>query len=299
MSRLASCIPLLFPFLLSPSCGGAGPTSTSTGTAAKPGDPAAPIVTDDPAAPGGGSDSDHLCRRPIEKPAQVFDRIEAVRALGDEERARECGLTLVEHLSQWRVAPVDLLGPIVERAAADEEAFVAWVEARATTHPIAVANVVAMGVVRGWKIGGDPSVVTLRAEHWRGVLGGEVGGEISAVLDRAASLRPLLARVTEIHRLRCLLEINPLGFAVECVPIHPSGRPIILSWRTATRDGLLESLELTDCKSRSCKKLEKTASKLMEEYRAVLGEAEKLGVDVYLEQLKVWLQLPPFKSISA
>jgi hypothetical protein len=299
MPWLASRFPWLVLIWISVACGGTGPTATATGTASRPGDPATPTATADPAAPGGGSDPDHLCRRPIEKPAQVFDRVEAVRALGEEERARECGLTLVEHLSRWRVAPVDLLGPIVERAAEDEEALVAWVKARAASHPIAVANVVAMDVVRGWRVGDDPSVVTLRAEHWRGVLGGEVAGELAAVLDGAAKLRPLLARVTEIHRLRCLLEINPLGFAVQCVPIHPSGRPIVLSWRTATRDGLLESLELTDCKSRSCKKLTKTAKKLMDEYRAVVSEVERLGVDVYQEQLKVWLELPPFKSISA
>lgn len=299
MPGYASRSVVLLLISISVSCGGAGPAMTSNGAGSEPGDPAAPTVITDPAAPKGGSDPDHLCRRPIDKPAQVFDRIEAVRALGEQERSRECGLKLVEHLSQWRVAPVDLLGPIVERAAADEEALAAWVRARAASHPIAVANVVAMDVVRGWKIGADPSVVTLRAEHWRGVLGEDLPDDVRAVLDGAAELRPLLARVTEIHRLRCLLEINPLGFAVECVPIHPSGRPIVLSWRTATRDGLLESLELTECKSRSCKKLKKTAAKMMDEYRAVVEQTERLGVDVFREQLNVWLQLPPFKSISA
>ena len=299
MAWLVFRLLLLALSLTTLSCGAAAPATSSTTAPADTGDAAAPALAVDPAAPEGGADDGHLCRRPIEKPAHVFERIEAVRALGEEERARECGLGLVEQLAQWRVAPVDLLGPIVDRAAADKDALVAWVRARATSNPIAVANVVAMDVVRGWKIGEDPSMLSARADHWRGLLGADPPDDVKAVLDGAATLLPLLERVTEIHRLRCLLEINPLGFAVQCVPIHPSGRPIVLSWRAGTRDGLLESLELTSCKSRSCKKLKKTAAKLMDEHRAVLQEIEQLEVDVYREQLKIWLLLPPFKSISA
>jgi len=291
-------LPLVLALAL-PACGGGARPAVSTQATAAPGDPTAPEMSGDPAAPQAGRDDGHLCRRPIEKPAQVFDRIEAVRALGEEERARECGLVLVEHLARWRVAPVDLLGPIVERAAADEGALVAWVKSRAASNPVAAANVVATDVVRGWRIGDDGTAVTTQTDRWRERLGADVPADIGVVLDGAAALPPLLARVNEIHRLRCLLEINPLGFAVECVPIHPSGRPIVLSWRTATRDGLLEALEVTECKGPSCKKIRKTAAALIDEYRAVTREVEELAVDVYREQLKVWLQLPPFRSISA
>jgi hypothetical protein len=197
------------------------------------------------------------------------------------------------------VAPVDLLGPIVERAAADEERFLAWVRQRAADNPEAAASAVAMDVVRVWQVGGDPAAVTARAAHWRNALGADVPEPVAAVLDGVAALPPLLERVNELHRLRCLLEINPLGFAVQCVPIHPSGRPIVLSWKTATRDGLIESLEVTECKGPSCKKIKKTAARLMEQYRTLVADIEELGNEVFREQLKAWLELPPFKSISA
>jgi hypothetical protein len=299
MLKISASLSPLFLSLALAACGGQAPAPGKS--AARPSAGAAPTggAAADPAAPAGAADDDHPCRRPIERPAEVWDRIETVRALGEEERTRECGLGLVEILARWRVAPVDLLGPVVERAAADEERFAAWVRQRAADNPEAVASAVAMDVVRVWQIGADPAAVTDRAAHWRSALEGNVPQPVAAVLDGAAALPPLLERVNELHRLRCLLEINPLGFAIQCVPIHPSGRPIVLSWKTAIRDGLIESLEVTECKGRSCKKIRKTAAKLMEHYRALVADIEKLDNEVFREQLKVWLELPPFKSISA
>jgi hypothetical protein len=305
MQWLAAASLTLATLLLICSCGSA-PTPAAAGDPSAPG----PAVAGQPSGgpePGagsgaGGGDDGHVCRRSIDRPSEVWDRIEAVRALPEPEREAECTLRLVEILARWRVAPIDLVEPIVARAASDRAALVAWVRQRESSNSAAAAHVVAMDVVRGWKIGGDPASTIGRAEEWRRALsaGGKApSAAVTKVLDAAGELPGLLERVTEIHRLRCLLEINPLGFAVKCVPIHPSGRPIALSWRTTTRDGLVEELEVTACKGPSCKKIRKTAAKLLKQLKALLAEVEQLESEVYRDQIKIWLVLPPFKSISA
>lgn len=264
----------------------------AAGTTGSPADPAAdPAPTEET---GPGARRTHLCQRPLEGSGEVWPRIEALRVLPRDELEQQCGLALVESMSRWRGLPVDLLGPIVAHAAQDRDALVAWVK---SAQPRAAAQVVALDVATRWEIGGDPAAVATGIDGWTAALGEGAAPEIAVALAEAGKLAPLLERITEIHKLRCLLEVNALGFAVECKPIHKQGVPITLSWRTATRDGLIEQLELKECKGKSCKKLKQTAAKLLKQYLALVAEIDKeLKVEVYQEQLKAWLVLPPFRS---
>lgn len=238
----------------------------------------------------------HICEKPLEAPEEVWPRIEAVRLIPAVELTERCGLDFVELVSRWRGLPVDLLDPIVSAEAANGEALLAWVAEKAPDNPTAAASVVAMDVVSAWEIGEDPGVLDAKAEGWSGVSGSSE--EIAAALQEIAELKPILKEVSSIHEMRCMLQVNPLGFAVDCKPIHPQGKEIDLSWKTATRDGLLEDLELTECKGRSCKKLKKTAARLKKSYLALVKRVDELKTEVYREQIKAWLVLPPFKSQS-
>jgi hypothetical protein len=243
-----------------------------------------------PAAP-------HLCAAPIEAASDVWARIEAVRALPEGERAAGCGLPFVELLAAWRSVPVDLLAPIAARAAADPAALDAWVADAAKRAPKAAADVVAMDVVAGFAVGGDPRAIEARRARWEGAAA--ANADVAAALAEAKLLPKLLAEVNAVHELRCLLEVNALGFAVKCTPIHPATTPIALNWVSATRDGVLERLELASCAGKSCAKLKTTAGKLFKNYRALVGQIEKLATPVYREQLLKLIVLPPFTSRSA
>jgi len=238
----------------------------------------------------------HICEKPLEAPGEVWPRIEAVRLIPAGELTERCGLDFVELVSRWRGLPVDLLAPIVAAAGSDREALTTWVEAKAPDCPTGAVSVVAMDVMSSWKIGEDPAILDERAASWSELSGSSE--EIAAALQEIAELKPILKEVNSIHEMRCMLQVNPLGFAVDCKPIHPQGKEIDLSWKTATRDGLLEDLELTECKGRSCKKLKKTAARLKKSYLPLVQRVDELKTEVYREQIKAWLVLPPFKSQS-
>lgn len=236
----------------------------------------------------------HICKRPIDAPADVWPRIEAIRALDEQEFQEKCDLSLVDVFSKWRCISVDLLGPMVTRASADGDEIVDWVKERIESDPTGAACVVAMDVIGSFKLGADPEVVAQRAKTWEQVA--SKSEEIAAVLEPVESLGAMLKEINEIHKLRCMLEVNVLGFAVKCKPIHPQGTSIDLSWETATRDGLIEDVKLTSCKGKTCKKLKTTAKKLKTKYLGLVKKIEKVQVEIYREQMKAWLVLPPFKS---
>jgi len=241
----------------------------------------------------------HVCEAAIDASEEVWPRIEAIRALPAEERAARCGLQLVTTLTAWRSVPVDILAPIVDRAAEDAAALDSWVASAATSAPKAAADVVAMDVVAQFAVGGDAKAVEARGARWSGGPAAAVP-EVAAALEEAKLLPKLLAELNAVHELRCLLEVNALGYAMKCKPIHPATTPIALDWTTATRDGVLESLELTSCKgSKSCPKLKKTAEKLVKRYRALVEEVGKLKASVYRERIFELIVLPPFKGRSA
>jgi hypothetical protein len=240
----------------------------------------------------------HVCEASVGAPDEVWPRIEAIRALPAEERAAKCGLNVVPILAAWRSIPVDILAPIVERTAADPTALDAWVEGAAPNAPKAAADVVAMDVVGRFAVGGDSKAVEARRAHWSGVPAASVP-EVAAVLDEAKLLSKLLGEVNAVHELRCLLEVNALGFAMKCTPIHPATTPISLNWTSAVRDGVLEKLELTSCTGKSCAKLRKTAEKLVTRYRALVEEVGKLKTSVYRARLFALMELPPFEGRSA
>lgn len=255
--------------------------------------PHTPKAVDEPkplAAAGG-----HPCESPIENPNQVWDRIQTVRSLPENERMSKCGLDFVEIVAPWRTVPVDLLEPIIENL--DDDDLVEWVKTRADKNDKAAAQVVAMDVIQGWSPGTDPSVIEENAERWRkaGVCSGPYS-HLGNVFKEVSVLPELLARVTQVHYLRCLLEVNPLGFAVNCRPIHKQGVQVEVTWTTRTRDGLLEGLELKACKGPICKKLEKAACELQGEYRDLLSRVESLKVPVFREEIERWMVLPPFSD---
>ena len=279
-------------------CGGAQPEPTPPDGVSGATD-IAPVPRDaGPETPAGEAEpAGHVCEAPVGAPADVWPRLEAIRALPEEERAERCGLYLVEQFVAWRSLPVDLLAPIVERAAADPAALDAWVDATAKRAPKAAADVVAMDVIGRFAVGGDPKAIEQRRAYWGG---GPAAGvpEIAAVLEEAKALPKLLAEVNAVHELRCLIEVNALGFAVKCKPIHPSTTPITLNWISAVRDGVLEKLELKDCVGKSCPKLEKAAEKLSTRYSALVDEIRKLKGPVYRERLFELVILAPFSSRS-
>jgi hypothetical protein len=267
-------------------------TSGATDLAPAPKPDAGPAMEAEAAAPT------HVCAAPIAAPGEVWPRIEAIRALPAEEREERCGLEAVAALTAWRSVPVDLLAPIVAKAAADPAALDAWVADAAQSAPKAAADVVAMDVIAAIAVGGDARAAEARLAHWSGTAAA-AAPEIATALEEAKLLPKLLAEVNAVHELRCLLEVNALGFAVKCTPIHPATTPISLNWTTAARDGLLERLELSTCEGKSCPKLRKTAEKLVVRYRALVEAVKKLGSPVYKERLFRLMELPPFKGRSA
>ncbi len=250
----------------------------------------------DPTTGAANPTTVHVCKKPIDAPGDVWPRIEAIRVLDEQEFQEKCDLSLVDVFSKWRCVPTDLLGPMVVRAAADGDGLVDWVKERVESDPTGAACVVAMDVIGSFKVGADPQVVAQRAKTWEQVA--QNSQEIAAVLEPVESLSAMLKEINEIHKFRCMLEVNVLGFAVKCKPIHPQGRSIDLSWETATRDGLIEDIQLTSCKGKSCKKLKKTAQTLKKRYLGLVEKIEKVPVAIYREQMKAWLVLRPFKSQS-
>ena len=55
-------------------------------------------------------------------------------------------------------------------------------------------------------------------------------------------------------------------------------------------------VKLTSCKGKTCKRLKKTAQILKKRYLGLVEKIEKVPVEIYREQMKAWLVLPPFKS---
>ncbi|MDD5307670.1 MAG: hypothetical protein PHU25_10160 [Deltaproteobacteria bacterium] len=242
------------------------------------------------------------CDRPAANAREAWKRIELARGLPEGERKGSCGLGFVAAVARFRTVPQDLLLPIVLRAVADRAGFDAWMKAAADRAPEALAQVAAMDIARRFEVGNDPSVVTTAASEWKKRLaelradGKLAAAGIDGVLSGADALAALLARVNEVYRLRCLLDVNPLGFAVACKPIHPAGTPVTLSWKTATRDGLIESLELEECKGKSCTALKAGAGKLLDAYLALVKDAEQLKMQVYADRVKALLVLPPLRN---
>jgi hypothetical protein len=246
------------------------------------------------AQPPADPNAHPLCGRPIAAPSEVWPRIEAIRALPEAEFREHCGLETIELIAYWRIPPVDLLSKVVSEAAADEEVLVSWVKARAETDSRLARHVVAMDIIGGWQLGKDTALITEKSEHWKAELNGY--DRIAQVAEKAEVLHDILPKVTRVHELRCMLEVNPLGFAVSCDPIHKRGQDIDLNWKAKSRDGLLQDLELTRCTgSRSCKELKKRSVELKGLYLSLMREIERIRVDVFEEQLLAWMVLRPFE----
>jgi hypothetical protein len=248
------------------------------------------------AGPSGeaAQQAEHVCEAPIAEPKDVWPRVEAILALPAEERAARCGLATVKTIAAWRSVPVEILAPIVEREAAGLDA---WVAEAAGSAPRAAADVVAMEVIGSFAVGGDAKAVDKARQRWSAGQAAATA-EVAEVLEEAKLLPKLLAEVNAVHELRCLLEVNALGFAVKCTPIHPATTPISLNWTTAVRDGVLERLELTSCEGKSCPKLRKTAEKLVARYAALVAEVKKLKTPVYRGRIFQLMELTPFHGRS-
>jgi len=248
----------------------------------------------EPAKPVAEKKEVHICLRPIENPEDLWPRIEAVRGLDNLELKKNCGLEFLKIVGHWRVLPVDLLGPIVKEAALDGDALKKWVEAESGSNPKAAAMVVAMDIIGIFKVGDEPNEVLSSVKKWEDLKGS--AAEIDAILSSVDTLMPLLKDVNKVHEKRCRLEVNPLGFAVKCTPIHPRLSQIELEWKTTLEDDLLKDLEVTACKGKSCKKLRKAALDLKNSYLALLVKVEKIKDPVFNEYLKSLMVLPPFKN---
>jgi hypothetical protein len=156
-----------------------------------------------------------------------------------------------------------------------------------------VASVVAMDILSEYDVGGDVAIVSSNMEKWKKLALEEP--LVNDVLKEANAVTALLPRLAEIHLQRCMLEVNPLGFAVSCTPIHPPREKIDLNWTAETRDGLLLDLALTRCRgSSSCKALKKVSREFLQLYLRTLDNVEDLTVGVFRDQLREWLKLPPF-----
>ncbi len=276
-------IPCCFFSILS-ACGG----SPSTQQAVRPTPPSI-------AKPKPSSTNAPPCTRPIETPKAVWQRLEEARALSETDLAGSCGLAFVEVLSDWRTTPVDLLRPIVRDARKNGRSLTDWVKERATDKPRAALSVAAMDILGDWQIGDETIGVEQRASMWKPLI--STSSCLAAIGEDLPKLIPLLNSLKEIHELRCRLEVNPLGFAVSCTPIHPAKEKIDLTWQEEIQDGLIRNLSLSKCKeSRFCPKLQETSRLFFAKYRAALTEAERLKTDVFKDQVLEWLKLKPFSQ---
>lgn len=244
-------------------------------------------------APSTTPSTGHFCAEPITEPTAVWQRIEAVRRLSNDELLGQCGLDFVLTISQWRTPPIDLLRRIVAHESKDFNALEEWVRTYATTDARAVEAVVAMDILSDFEIGQNPAQINRKRTRWQ-PLASEID-QVEYIVNEALALSPLLANVKEIHHKRCMLEVNPLGFAVSCTPIHPARQKIDLRWREEVRDGLLINLELSRCNgSASCKELKKASREFLRLYLKTVDAMESLQADVFKQQLREWLQVPPF-----
>ena len=237
--------------------------------------------------------SEHSCAAPITEPAGVWKRIEAARRLPEDELLEKCGLDFVVALSEWRTPPIDLLEKIVAHEAAQFSALEEWVRTYAASDERAVEAVVAMDIIAGFEIGHNPSEISRNRARWQ-PLAAELE-QVRYIVNEALALNPLLAKVEEIHQKRCMLEVNPLGFAMSCTPIHPARQKIDLRWREEVRDGLIVNLELSKCSgSASCKELKRVSREFLHLYLKTVDAMESLRAEVFKERLRKWLQLPSF-----
>lgn len=235
------------------------------------------------------------CTLPIESPGEVWKRVEDTRALKVDELVSDCGLAFVSVLSEWRSPPVDLLRPIVMNEGQNKAALKSWVNDQLKAGKKSGQHAAAMDILGNWKIGDDTASLAERAEEWK-PLAAQFPG-IETACDETADLQTLFASLKEIHELRCKLEVNPLGFAVNCTPLHPPREKIDLTWKEEIQDGIIQSIALTKCKgSRSCKKLQAAATAFAMKYQSAKLAAEALRTEVFREQAMDWLKLPPFSQ---
>jgi hypothetical protein len=236
-----------------------------------------------------------FCQKPITEPAQVWPRVEAVRKLSERELLEKCGLDFVISLSEWRSPPVDLLKKIVTAEVLDFSALSDWIKTNAERAPRAVEAVVAMDILTGYELGKGTDVLMQNCQRWQ-ALARDVP-VVDEVLKEAAMVSELLPKIADVHLQRCRLEVNPLGFAVSCTPIHPPREKIDLNWKSESRDGLILNLELVRCQgSASCKELKKASREFLLLYLKTVNKTEKLKNDIFRDQLREWLKLPPFTT---
>jgi len=236
----------------------------------------------------------HICLSPLKTPGEVWPRIEAVNALSKEDFQRNCSLEFVEILGKWRCPPISILQPIVSNLSQKQDLLKTWVKETGVSNPKIANYVIAMSIINSWKPGENTGTPGQNEKQWS-----KIGTQISEyknIADDTKKLSEILEKITEVHKLRCALDVNKLGFAVECNPIHKAGRNISLNWKTTTKDGLLADLELKSCKGKSCKKLKKAAAKLKKNYISLTQEIDAIKVEVFREYLKAQLVLPPFES---
>jgi hypothetical protein len=221
--------------------------------------------------------------------------VEAARALSEQELIASCGLPFVEVISEWRSPPVDLLAPIVRDNATNGQELIDWVTQKADGQPRAAISVAAMNILGEWRIGDETAAVEQRFVGWKSVIAQY--GTFDSIAEDMPSLIKLLPLLKEIHELRCMLEVNPLGFAVSCSPIHPAKEKIDLTWQEEIQDGLIRNLSLSKCKeSRYCPKLMETSRVFFAKYQAALQQAEQLKTEVFKDQTLEWLKLKPFSQ---
>ena len=293
MKRIATLFAAPVAVVLA-ACGGTDP-APATGADIAAG--AAPAAAVDDGAPYEDRATGHPCDRRIDKPGDVVPHYKAVRALPAEEIRERCGKRFVEAMSRWGGPPTDLLTIIVDGMRENEAGLLDWARELAGRDPQIAARVVAADVASAFSVGDKPQAVVVRADFWAGKLGPAAKeGPLADTLAEGRGLPALLERIHAIHVLRCLLEVNPLGFAVDCKPYHPQGQQIQLHWRATTRDGVLETLEIAECQGRSCDKLRKGAADLLTAVRALVADAEELGIRVYRDRILSWLVLEPLRG---
>jgi hypothetical protein len=239
-----------------------------------------------------------FCQRPLTEPKAVWERIEAVRKLSDADLVAKCGLDFVLVISEWRMPPVDLLQKIVSQEAEDFDTLGQWAMDHVDSHRRAVEAVVAMDIISGVEIGGDIALLSRNRARWQPLAAkSEV---IRNVVNEALALNTLLPKLEEIYLKRCMLEVNPLGFAVSCTPIHPAREKIDLCWHEELQDGLIVNLELSRCRgSNSCRKLKKVSREFLHLYLTTVDAMERLNAEVFKARMREWLKLPPFASETA
>ena len=240
----------------------------------------------------------HVCEMEISSPDEAVARVEEVRALPEDEFLEHCDLNFVATISEWHMLPLDLLGRIVHRAAQEGD-LKHWVVKNGPSFPTAVADIVAIDIISRWRVGDSPAAVSEGAEYWEAQCKRCRAPEensrripIAWVIENTQPVLRLLTKLNRVHELRCTVETTDRPLPLTCERLHKEGKRLSIRWKSRTGHlGRLESLQVTKCSGRSCRRIKRATKTLNADLKKLIRRIDRLKVSVYRERLSSLLVL--------